>query len=92
MPYMSAITASTQLKITIPDRLLERVRVKSEELGLKPTSYIRHLIISDLDEDRNLPKYQLSPQYAEFLCEQMKEYESGKTKKITDVDEFMATL
>lgn len=89
---MSTQTASSQLKVTLPDQILNRLKSKSDKLGLKPAAYIRHLVISDLDDDRNLPVYQMTPQFAEFLRKQMKEYHAGKTKMIDGVDELMNSL
>lgn len=52
---------SSQLKVAIPPLLLSLLTQKAQMFGMKPTQYIRHLVVSDLKQE-HVPVFQASSQ------------------------------
>ncbi|MEK7525895.1 MAG: hypothetical protein AAB546_00250 [Patescibacteria group bacterium] len=83
--------AATQIKVTLPDELYLHLRSKAEKFGLSLSSYIRHLVINDV-KDVDIPTFKMSKQREEIGLKAEADYKAGKTRLITDFDEYFDSL
>ncbi|MBI5151549.1 MAG: hypothetical protein HZA34_03155 [Candidatus Pacebacteria bacterium] len=80
---------SSQLKVAIPPLLLSLLTQKAHMFGMKPTQYIRHLVVSDLKQER-IPIFQASSQTEKqyqksLVSEKNNQYVTGfSVKKVLD--------
>jgi predicted DNA-binding protein len=87
------VTMSTQvqIKVTIPQELKEFLDTKAMRLGLPVASYVRHIIIRDV-EDIEYPIYQASKATERAYKQAFKEYKAGKTVKVKNLNKFFDEL
>ena len=76
-------TDVTQIKVTIPNALLEYLASKAGKFGLTLSAYVKHLIVNDV-KDMDLPIYKMSDATEKRGLEAIEEYRAGKTKEIND--------
>ena len=84
-------TQSTQIKVTLPNELYLQVKANANKIGLSLASYIRHLTINDAWE-KNLPTFPMSTKTEANGLKALKDYKAGKTKAITNIDEYFKNL
>ena len=82
---------STQVKITLPDKLYLHLKSKAEKFGLNLASYIRHLVINDV-KDVDIPVFKMSEKTEKRGLQALKEHEEGKTTKVDNIDEYFDNL
>ena len=80
-----------QIKLTIPQELKEFLDTKAMRLGLPVASYVRHLIIRDV-EDLEYPVYKMSKRLEKIAKQAEKDYKAGKAIEIKDIDKFFEEL
>ena len=81
----------TQIKVTLPNPLLDYLASKAGKFGLTLSSYVKNLIINDV-KDMDLPEHQMSEKTEAVLRQAMRDYKQGRAKTIEDVDEFLDSL
>ena len=81
----------TQIKVTLPNPLLDYLASKAGKFGLTLSAYVKHLIVNDV-KDMDLPEYQMSEKTEAVLEQALRDYKQGKAKIIEDVDEFLDSL
>jgi predicted DNA-binding protein len=84
-------TKNTQIKITLPQELKGFLDTKAMRLGLPVASYIRHLIIKDV-EDIKYPVYKMSTRTEKIARKAMADYKAGKSVKVDNIQEFFDDL
>lgn len=84
-------TPATQIKVTLPNELYLLVKNKAAKFGLNLAGYLRYLAISDAKED-DIPTFPMSSKIEASGLKALEEYKAGKTKKITDIDEYFKNL
>jgi len=82
---------AVQVKVTLPNELYLMVKANADKLGLNLASYIRHLTINDTWE-KNLPIFKMTPKQEKISELAEKDFYAGKTKPITNVEEFIKNL
>lgn len=84
-------TIQTQLKVNIPESMMDYLESKANKFGMPIAGYIKHLILKDI-EDMDYPIYKASESTEKAYENAMKEYNSGKIVKVSDVDTFFDEL
>lgn len=84
-------TAQAQIKMNISLTMKEYLESKASKFGLPLAGYIKHLILKDI-EDMDYPVYRASEETEKAYIKGMKEYNSGKTVKVNDIDTFFEEL
>jgi len=82
---------TTQVKITLPDKLYMLLKSKAEKLDLNLASYVRHLVINDV-KDIDIPVFKMSEKREKIALKALEDYRKGKTKAIDNIDEYFANL
>ena len=82
---------ATQVKITLPNELYMHLKSKAEKLGLNMASYIKNLVINDV-KDVDIPSFTMSEEREKIALKAIKDYKSGKTKVLKDIDKYLAGL
>ena len=77
-------TQQVQIKLTIPQELKEFLDTKAMRLGLPVASYVRHLIIRDV-EDMEYPVYKMSKRLEKIVRQAEKDYKAGKAVNAADL-------
>lgn len=89
---MSDATAKTnQVKITIPEQLHAYLKSKADKFGLTLSAYVKNLIIDDV-KDMEIPTYKMSDKREKIALDALREHKQGKTRKISDIDEYLSNL
>lgn len=83
------ITQQTQIKLNLPLALKEYLESKAGKFGIPLASYIRHLILKDV-EDIDYPVYQASDSTIKAYKKALKE--KDKSVEIKDVNKFFDNL
>lgn len=83
------ITQQTQIKINLPVALREFLESKASKFGLPLASYIKHLILKDV-EDMEYPEFEASDRTIRAYKRALKE--KNKAIEVTDIDEFFKNL
>ncbi len=86
------VTTQAQIKITLPLALKDFLESKASKLGLPIASYVRHLIVRDVEEMK-YPEFELSERSEKALQRALK----NKNKAITinskeELDKFFKNL
>ena len=86
--------STTQIRITIPEKLKSLLVAFASKYGLSTASYIKHLIIEDLRRFENLPVRQPSSYTLKAIKKGEKEFRQGdaKTFPLDDLDNFAKKL
>ncbi|KKQ92518.1 MAG: hypothetical protein UU16_C0004G0026 [Candidatus Woesebacteria bacterium GW2011_GWA2_40_7] len=84
-------TQATQVKITLPDELYLHLRSRAERFGLNLAAYIRNLIINDV-KGVDIPVFKMSEEREKIALKALKDYKSGKTKVVDNLDNYLANL
>lgn len=84
-------TKTTQIKVTLPNPLLEFLSSKAAKYGLTLSAYVKYLIINDIKE-MDFPVFEMSEKTEEVALRAIADDELGKTKKIDNIDEFIDGL
>lgn len=87
---MSDIPA-TQIKVTLPDELYLHLKSKAETFGLSLASYIRHLVINDV-KDVEIPVFKMTKHTEEIALKAIEDYKAGKTKSLSELDDYFSDL
>lgn len=83
-------TQATQVKVTLPDELYLHLKSRAERFGLNLAAYIRNLVINDV-KDIDIPIFKMSEKRENIALKALKDYRSGKTKAIDNVDDYLAS-
>ena len=84
-------TQTTQVKVTLPDELYMHLKSKAEKFGLNLASYIRNLVINDV-KDIDIPVFKMSEKREKIALNAVEDYNKGKTKKLDNIDDYLANL
>lgn len=84
-------TRVTQVKITLPDQLHDYASSQAGKFGLTLSSYIKHLIITDV-KDMEIPVFEISEEREKVGMKALEDHKNGKTTKIEDIDAFFSEL
>lgn len=86
--------STTQVRITIPNKLKELVDVLASRYGMGTASYIKHLIVEEIKRLESIPVRIPSKSTIEAIKQADKEYKEGKTIKIPadKLDEYFKNL
>ncbi len=85
---------STQVKVTLPQQLYEHVQRKADQYGLSLSSYMKHLVVNDVDEVKklekklqsmNLPTFQMSEEQERASELALEEHRQGKTTLFAEI-------
>lgn len=90
MSKLSTVSTS-QVKITLPDRLHSYLKSKADKYGLTISAYVKNLIIDDVRE-MDLPTFTMSEGREKVAERALSDYSKGKTRKIKDVDKYLEGL
>ncbi len=82
-----AVNSSVQVKVTLPAQLQQFVQMKADKYGLSLSTYIKHLVLHDV-KDMDLPSFPLSAANERIAQRAVEQHRQGKSKQITNVDEF----
>ena len=82
---------TTQVKITLPNELYLHLKSKAEKLGLNMASYIKNLVINDV-KDIDIPTFKMSEEREKIALQALKDYQTGKTKALKDIDNYLINL
>ena len=82
---------TTQVKITLPNELYLHLKSKAEKLGLNMASYIKNLVINDV-KDIDIPTFKMSEEREKIALQALKDYKTGKTKALKDIDNYLINL
>ena len=81
--------STTQIRITVPEKLKELIEVLASRYGMGMASYIRHVILAEIKRMENLPIRKPSKSTLRAIREGDREFREGKTKQLpTDPDEL----
>jgi hypothetical protein len=80
---------TTQVKVTIPNPLIDFLSSKADMFGLTLSAYIKHLILNDV-KDMEYPIYHASAQLEASYKKAQKEKEQAV--EVTNVADFIAKL
>lgn len=84
-------TDVTQIKVTLPNPLLDYLSSKAGKFGLTLSAYVKHLIVNDV-KDMEFPTYQMSERTEKVMEQAIEEDRLGKTKVMDNVDKFIDGL
>ncbi|PJC66798.1 hypothetical protein CO018_00030 [Candidatus Beckwithbacteria bacterium CG_4_9_14_0_2_um_filter_47_11] len=84
MIYMDTI----QLKVTLPVALYDYLDSKAQRFGLALATYIKHLVIKDV-EDMDLPTFKMSPKTEAVALKALKDHREGKTHRFKSIDDLL---
>lgn len=82
-------TAQTQIKLNIPVPLKDLLKSKARRFGVPMSSYIRHLIIQDVED---IPVYQASARTEKQYKKALNDIKNGDVVQVNDVDKFFDEL
>lgn len=82
---------TTQVKVTLPNELYLHLKSKAEKLGLNMASYIRHLVINDV-QDVEIPVFKMNQKTEKKGLKALKEHKEGKTTKVDNIDKYFDSL
>ena len=86
------ITQQTQIKITLPLALKEFLESKAQKFGLPIASYVRHLIVKDVEE-MDYPVFEASDSTIKAYKKAMKQKDKAITIHNTkELHEFFKNL
>ncbi len=80
-----------QLKVTLPVELYDYLESKAQRFGLAMATYIKHLVIKDV-EDMDIPIFKMSSKTEAVALKALKDYRAGKVTKVESVDELLDSL
>ena len=83
------ITQQTQIKLNLPLSLKEYLESKASKFGIPLSSYIRHLILKDI-EDMDYPTYVASDKTIRAYKKALRE--KDKAIEVKDIDKFFENL
>jgi predicted DNA-binding protein len=84
-------TSQAQIKVNIPVNMKDFLESKAGKFGLPVAGYIKHLILKDI-ENMDYPVFQASEETEKAYINAVKEFETGKTKKVENVETFFEEL
>ena len=79
---------TVQLKVTLPVALYDYLESKAQRFGLALATYVKHLVIKDVEE-MDLPTFKMSPKTEAIALKALKDYRAGKLHKVESVDELL---
>jgi len=82
---------ATQIKVTLPNPLLDFLASKAGKFGLTLSAYVKHLIVNDV-KDMDFPVFQMSSGTEDVALRAAEEDSQGKTKVLENVDRFINGL
>ncbi len=82
---------SMQVKVTLPAPLYDYVRTKAQRFGLTMSAYLKYLIFEDA-KDTAIPEFTMSPTTEKVAIDALKQFRSGKTKRVRSLDKFINSL
>ncbi len=82
---------TSQVKVTLPNQLYFYLKSRADRYGLTTSSYLKNLILDDV-KDLDLPTFKMSAETEAKGLKALEEYQSGKTKKVTDIDSYFYRL
>lgn len=86
------VTQQAQIKITLPLALKDFLESKASKLGLPIAAYVRHLIVSDV-EDMDYPVFEASDATIKAYKEAMKNKDKAvKFNNVTELHEYLKNL
>lgn len=84
-------TQTTQVRVTLPVQLQGFLQAKASRYGLSLSSYIRNLIIDDV-QDVAYPVFEMSDQSLQALKEAKEAEISGKLVQTNNIDKLLNDL
>ncbi len=86
--------STTQIRITVPEKLKELVEVIASRYGMGMASYIRHLVVEEIKRFESIPVRKPSKSTLEAIKRGEEEFRKGKMKKLplNNLDEFFDKL
>ena len=84
-------TSQAQIKLNIPLTMKDYLESKAGKFGMPLAGYIKHLILKDI-EDMDYPTYQASAETEKAYKKAVAEYDTGKTRKVDNIDTFFEEL
>ena len=81
-------TLTTQLRVTLPSKILSLLQARANKLGLTMSVYVKNLVISDIKEDV-FPCFLPSQQTIAAYKEAKKLEASGKLNQLDDLDSLI---
>ncbi|MBI3397193.1 hypothetical protein HY045_01825 [Candidatus Woesebacteria bacterium] len=82
---------ATQVKVTLPDELYLRLKSRAERFGLNLASYVRYLIIYDV-KNMDIPVFKMSEKREKIALKALRDYKSGETKAINNIDKYLSDM
>jgi antitoxin component of RelBE/YafQ-DinJ toxin-antitoxin module len=83
--------SSTQLKVTLPAQLYDYIQARTQRFGLTMSAYLKYLILEDI-KHMEIPEFTMSQSTEKTGLKALKDFRSGRTKKIRSVDDFINSL
>ena len=81
-------TTQSQIKLNLPLPLKKKVEERASAYGITLSSYIRHLILQDVD----IPTFEASERTEKAYRQAKKDLKEGKAIKVSNIKEFFKTL
>lgn len=86
------VTPQAQIKITLPLALKEFLESKAQRLGLPIASYVKHLVIKDV-EDMEYPVFEASDSTIKAYKKAMREKDKAVSfKNVAELDKYLRNL
>jgi predicted DNA-binding protein len=79
---------TVQLKVTLPVALYDYLDSKAKRFGLALATYIKHLVIKDV-EDMDLPTFPMSAKTEAVALKALKDHYEGKTHRFKSIDDLL---
>ena len=77
-----------QLKVTLPVALYDYLESKAQRFGLAMATYIKHLVIKDVEE-MDLPTFKMSAKTEAVGLKALKDHRDGKTFRYKSIDDLL---
>lgn len=86
------VTQQTQIKITLPLALKDFIESRAQKFGLPVASYVRHLIVKDVEE-MDYPVFEASDATIKAFKKAMKEKDKAITfNNVEELDKYLKNL
>lgn len=86
------VTQQAQIKITLPLALKDFVESKASKFGLPIASYVRHLIVKDVEE-MDYPVFEASDSTIKAFKKAMKEKDKAVSfRNVAELDKYLKNL
>lgn len=84
--------SSVQVKTTLSPVLFEHVQKKAREIGVSVSSYIKHLVVSDVKIEEEFPVYKASKKTERLYRQAKRDIKNRKITLYDTIDDMLASI